>query len=105
MSHALEVGDDTTSNAHDVIRVRTEVVVPRSRCHPHLVALQQVRVDGHTQLCAVTKGRHATVGLGNSTQIVSVIRIELDFDDVPAGICEFPSKFSVQLGIDMFLRF
>ena len=61
--------------------------------------LRALEVGDHTasntQLSAVTKGRHAAVGLDNSTQIVSVIRIELDFDDVPAGICEFPSKFSV----------
>jgi hypothetical protein len=27
--------------------------------------LQQIRIDEHTQLSAVTKGRHATIGLGN----------------------------------------
>ena len=95
MSRPLEVGDDATSDTHDVIRVRTKVVVPCSSRSPDLVVLQQVRINKHTQLSAVTKGRHATVGLGNSTQIVSVIRIELDFDDVPAGIYEFPSEFSV----------
>ena len=62
---ALEVGDHTTSNTHDVIRVRTEVVIPRSRRSPHLVVLQQVGINEHTQLCAVTKGRHAAIGLGN----------------------------------------
>ena len=61
----LEVSDDATSNTHDVIRVRTEVVVPRSRCSPHFAVLQQVRINKHAQLCAVTKGRHAAVGLGN----------------------------------------
>ena len=95
MSRPLEVGDDATGDTNNVSRCCTKVVVPRSRSSPHLVVLQQVRINEHTQLCAVTKGRHATVGLGNSTQIVSVIRIELNFDDVPAGICEFPSKFSV----------
>jgi len=94
-SGALEVGDHATSNTHDVIRICTEVVIPCSRSSPHLVVLQQVRINEHTQLCAVTKGRHAIIGFGNSTQIVSVICIELDFDDVSAGICEFPSKFSV----------
>jgi hypothetical protein len=29
--------------------------------------LQQVRINEHAQLCAVTKGRHATFGLGNSS--------------------------------------
>ena len=66
-SAALEVGDHTTGNTNNVIRVRTEVVVPRSRSSPHLVVLQQVRINEHAQLCAVTKGRHAKFGLGNST--------------------------------------
>jgi hypothetical protein len=42
-----------------------EHVVPRTRCGPHLVVLQQVRVNEHTKLCAVTKRGHATVGFGN----------------------------------------
>ena len=63
-SGALEVGDNATSDTHDVIRVRTEVVVPRSRSRPHLVVLQQVRVDKYPQLSAVTKRGHATFGLG-----------------------------------------
>ena len=66
MSHALEVGDDTTSNAHDVRRWSTEVVVPCFRSRPHFVVLQQVRIHEHTQLSAVTKGGHAVIGLGNS---------------------------------------
>ena len=64
-SGVLQVGDHTTGYTHDVIRVRTEVVVPRSRRGPHLVVLQQVRIDEHAQLCAVTEGRHATFGFGN----------------------------------------
>ena len=63
----FEVGYHTASNTHDVIRVRAKVVVPRSRSSPHLVVLQQVWINKHTQLCAVTKGRHAIIGLGNST--------------------------------------
>ena len=47
-SGALEVGDNATCDAHDVIRVRTEVVVPRSRSRPHFVVLQQVRINEHT---------------------------------------------------------
>jgi hypothetical protein len=27
--------------------------------------LQQIRINEHMQLCAVTKRRHATIGLGN----------------------------------------
>ena len=64
-SPALQVGDDTTGNAHNVSRSRTEVVVPRSRSSPHLVVLQQVRVHEHTQLYAVTKGRYAAFVFGN----------------------------------------
>ena len=66
---ALEVGDDATDNTHYVIRVRTEVVVPRYGSGPHFVVLQQIRINEHTQLCAVTKGRHATVGLGNLLEL------------------------------------
>ena len=62
---ALEVGDYTAGDAHDVIRVRTEVVIPRSRRSPHLVVLQQVRINKNTQLSAVTKRRHAAAGLSN----------------------------------------
>ncbi len=62
---ALEVDDHATGDTNNVIRVRTKVVVPCSCCGPHLVVLQQVRINEHAQLCAVTKGRHATVGLGN----------------------------------------
>ena len=65
----LQIGDDATSNTHDVIRVRAKVVVPRSCCSPHLVVLQQVGINEHTQLSAVTKGRHATVGLSNPLRI------------------------------------
>ena len=59
----LEVGDDTASDTNDVIRVRTEVVAPCSRCGPHFVVLQQVGINKHAQLCAVTKGRNAADGL------------------------------------------
>ena len=64
-SPALQVGDHTTGDTHDVSRRSTEVVVPRSRCSPHFVVLQQVRVHEHTQLSAVTKRRHATFVFGN----------------------------------------
>ena len=63
---ALEVDDYATGDTHDVIRVRTEHVIPRSCSSPHFVVLQQVRINEHTQLSAVTKGRHAFVGLSNS---------------------------------------
>ena len=72
-SGTLQVGDHTTGNTHDVIRVRTEVVVPRSRSSPHFVILQQVGINEHAQLSAVTKGRHAAIGLGN------LPALELDF--------------------------
>ena len=65
-SAAFEVGDNATGDAHDVRWRRTKVVVPCSRCSPHFVVLQQVRVNEHTQLSCVAKGRHAAFGFGNS---------------------------------------
>jgi len=62
-SHSFEVCDDATSDTHNVVRVRTEVVIPRSRSCPHLVVLQQVGINEHAQLCCVAERRHATVGL------------------------------------------
>ncbi len=66
MLRALQVSDYSTSYTHNVCRRSAEVVIPCSRCCPHLVVLQQVRINEHTQLSAVTKGRHATIGFGNS---------------------------------------
>ena len=65
MLETFEVGDYTAGNTHDVRWRSTKVVVPRSRCSPHLVVLQQVRINKHTQLGDVTKRRHAIIGLGN----------------------------------------
>lgn len=62
---ALQIGDYSTSNTHDVSKCRTEVVIPRSCSSPHLVVLQQIWVDEHTQMRLVTKGRHANLGLSN----------------------------------------
>lgn len=61
-SGAFQVGDNTTGDTHDVIRVCTKVDMARYRCSPHFVVLQQVRINKHTQLSAVTKGRHTVVG-------------------------------------------
>jgi len=64
-SAAFQVGDYSAGDTDDVCRRRAEVVVPRSCSGPHLVVLQQVRIDKDTQLRAVPKGRHATSGIGN----------------------------------------
>jgi hypothetical protein len=64
-SRTLEVGDYTTGDTHDVCWCSTEVVIPCSCRSPHFVVLQQIRINEYTQLSAVTKGRHATIGLGN----------------------------------------
>jgi len=64
-SAALEVGDRSAGNTHDVGRSRTEVVVPCSGRGPHLVVLQQVRINEHAQLCCVAERGYATIGLGN----------------------------------------
>jgi hypothetical protein len=55
----------SSSRAHDIIRVRTEVVIPRSRSSPHLVGLQQVRIDEDARLLLKPKGGHAAIGLRN----------------------------------------
>ena len=60
---ALQVGDHTAGDAHDVVGVRAEVIVPRAGSGPHLVVLQQVRINRHAQLLGVIEGRHATIGL------------------------------------------
>ena len=65
MSALPQLGDNTANNANDVIRVCSEVVIPRSRRGPHLVVLQQVWINEHTQLRAVTKGRHKVFVFGN----------------------------------------
>ena len=62
----LQIGDDATGDTHDICWCSTEVVVPCSRDSPHLVVLQQVRINKHTKLSAVTERWNATVGLGNS---------------------------------------
>ena len=71
VSTALEVGDGRTTCPHEFIRRDGEHVVPRAGRSPHeivnTVVLQQIRVNKNSQLGCVTKGRHAKVGLGNST--------------------------------------
>jgi len=64
VSRPFEVGDRSSARANEIVRRNRKHVVPRSRRRPHLVVLQQVRVNKHTQLCAVTKRRHATSGFG-----------------------------------------
>ena len=75
MSVLPQVGDDASGYTNDVCRGRTEVVVPRSRCRPHFVVLQQVWIYEHAQLGCMTKGRHATVGLSN----LWIISASMDF--------------------------
>ncbi len=62
----------TTAGSREMLFVSVqEAIVPRSRRSPHLVVLEQVGVHEHTQLSAVTKGRHAAVGLDNSLSVGS----------------------------------
>jgi len=63
--HALQVGDHATRDTHDVCRSCTKVVVPRSRCGPHLVVLQQIRVDEDAQSPLQAKRRYAAFVFGN----------------------------------------
>jgi hypothetical protein len=71
---ALEVSDDATGDTNYVSRCSTEVVVPRSCCSPHFVVLQQVRINEHSQLCAVTKRKHTFIGLGNPFTLEAIQR-------------------------------
>jgi len=64
-SGALQVGDHSTGDTHDVGWRRAEVVVPCSRCSSHFVVLQQVRLYEHAQWGRVTEGTRAALGLEN----------------------------------------
>ena len=63
---ALQISDHATGNTHDVRGHCTEVVVPRSGRGPHLVVLQQIRIDEDAQLSRVAERGHAAIGLSNS---------------------------------------
>ena len=65
--HTLQVGHCSAAGLHQFVGLDTEHVVPGSRGRPHLVVLQQVRVDEHPQLLRVTERGHATVGFGTET--------------------------------------
>jgi len=65
-SVSLQVGDRSSAGFHQLVRLNTEHVVPRSRRGLHLGPLQQVRVDEHTQLLGVTERRHGVIGFGNT---------------------------------------
>lgn len=65
LSPVLQIGDNVASDTHDVGRCRTKVVVPGSCCCPHLVVLQQVRINEHPQLLGVAERGHANVVFGN----------------------------------------
>jgi hypothetical protein len=65
VSHPFQVNHYSTDNTHDVARVRTDVLVPCSRGHPHFVVLQQIGVDKHTQLSAASERGRADFGFGN----------------------------------------
>ena len=68
-----------------------EHVVPRSGGGPHLVVLQQVRVDEHTQLRRVTKGWHATFGFGILLGGVRFDPSALHFRDARRGVIDCPT--------------
>ena len=65
-SGALQVGDYRAARAHEIVRRNWEHVVPRSRCRPHLVVLEQIRVNEDTQLSCVTERGHAAPGFGTA---------------------------------------
>ena len=90
-SAALQVGDNSTSDTHDVIRDCTEVVIPRSRRGPHFVVLQQVRIDEYTQLLRMTEGGHATFGFGILLGGVRFDPSALHFGDARRGVIDCPT--------------
>ena len=67
-SGTLQFGDNSTADSHQFIWFNRKVVVPRARCRPHFVVLQQIGIDEDAQLSAVAERRHATFGLGNSRE-------------------------------------
>ena len=64
-SAALEAGDHRATCTNEIIWRDREHVVPRARCSPHLVVLQQIRIDEDTQISAVAEWRHAISGIRN----------------------------------------
>ena len=84
VSHSLQVGDRSTTDAHQFIWFNRKVVVPRSRRRPHLVVLQQVWVDEDTQLSCVAKRGHAAFGFGNLLlQTEPGLASQVGFDEGP----------------------
>ena len=80
---AFQVGDGSPTGLHQLVRFDPEHVVPRAGRRPHLVVLQQIRVDEDLQLSRVTKRRHATFGFGNP------LALELNFQllgNLPAAV-------------------
>ena len=64
-SRPFQVGNHSTTDAHQFIRRNCKIVVPRPGCCPHLVVLQQIGIDEDAQLSCVAKGRYAASGFGN----------------------------------------
>ena len=66
------------------MRLDPEHVVPGPRRRPHLVVLQQVRVDEDPQLRRVTKGWHATFVFENLlAQTEPGLASQVGFDEGP----------------------
>ena len=60
---ALQFDDDSPAGANEIVRCYREYVVPCARRRPHLVVLQQIRIDEDAQFLLKPKGGHASVGL------------------------------------------
>ena len=71
VSLTFEVGDDSTADANEFIRRNRKIVIPCAGSSPHeiiyTVVLQQVWINKDSQFGCMTKGGHATFGLGNSS--------------------------------------
>ncbi len=64
-STPLEFSLYRATRTHEIIRCDRKHVVPRSRSRPHLVVLQQVRINEDTQGSAVAERSYAAFVFGN----------------------------------------
>jgi ABC-type proline/glycine betaine transport system ATPase subunit len=64
---ALDINDDTFRITLQGMRADLGYVISRAGSSPHLAVLQQVRINEHTQLSAVTKRRHTKSGFMTSS--------------------------------------
>lgn len=65
LSDSLQIGGRSPAGVHRLVGLDAEYVVPCSRCSPHFVVLQQIRINENTKRLRKTKRGYATSGFGN----------------------------------------